>query len=197
MNSDQQLIDAILSRDDSVWISFYEECRDRFIAYFRKKYPNTTVDLFDLYHDAIMAVWSQIIEGRQITVKLSTYVISVGINKMHEMHRNEKKKESIKTGLGTTPTNFMTSKGVLKPLTDIHDIDDYQEKLDFVKEKIKELKFPCDKILQDTWYYNMTDEEILADFEGYFKNTNVIKSRRFKCHKALKNMYKAWLNAHN
>ncbi len=62
---------------------------------------------------------------------------------------------------------------------------------DFLQLKYEELGYPCNKLLKDTWYNNMTDDEILQDFSEY-ANTNVIKSKRYKCHKALLNMFNAW-----
>ena len=59
-----------------------------------------------------------------------------------------------------------------------------------------EMKYPCNMLLRYTWYDNMTDSKILEAFGGYFSNTDVIKSRRYKCHKTLLNMYNAWKISH-
>jgi len=84
-------------------------------------------------------------------------------------------------------------------ITPYDDESDYAERLrewsDFLQKKYEELGFPCNQLLRATWYNNMTDNEIYESFDGYFANTNVIKSKRYKCHKALLNMFNAWKNA--
>ena len=76
-------------------------------------------------------------------------------------------------------------------------LDRLLEWSEFLREKYEELGYPCNQLLRDTWYNNMTDSEILEAFGGIFSNTNVVKTKRYKCHKALKNIFYAWKHSQN
>lgn len=76
------------------------------------------------------------------------------------------------------------------------DSDDSVERLrewsEFLRDKYEKLGYPCNQLLRDTWYNKMSDNEILEAFDGKFSNTDVIKTKRYKCHKTLLNMFNVW-----
>ena len=198
---DQQFLKSIFSSDNTAFTRFYRECRTLFLAYFSKHYPTTKVSLTDLYQDSIMEFWSQIVSGKITEERLqcspSTYVISIGINKMHEGDRGVKKIDKIIEALKQQPDAYRISGGVKIPILDIEDREEAQRenirlRLEFLKQKYEEIGYPCTLLLRYTWYNKMSDDKILEAFGGYFANTNSLKSRRFKCRKTLDNMYKAW-----
>ncbi len=202
MMIDQQLRNSIFAGNNVAFTLFYEKTREKFMAYFSKKYPDKKDSFPDLFQDSTMELWSQIID-RKITEQslkcsLETYVISIGINKMHEDFRRIVKKNKIAETLKYRPDSYHNNKPMF---LDNSGDEARNERLcewsDFLKNKYEDLPFPCNQLLRDTWYNEMTDKEILEAFNGYFDNTNVIKTKRYKCHKTLLNMFNAWKNAKN
>ncbi len=199
---DQQLRNSIFAGNNVAFTLFYEKTREKIMAYFSKKYPDKKDSFPDLFQDSTMELWSQIID-RKITEQslkcsLETYVISIGINKMHEDFRRIVKKNKIAETLKYRPDSYHNNKPMF---LDNSGDEARNERLcewsDFLKNKYEDLPFPCNQLLRDTWYNEMTDKEILEAFNGYFDNTNVIKTKRYKCHKTLLNMFNAWKNAKN
>lgn len=201
---DQQFLKSIFEGDNSAFQRFYGECRALFMAYFAKHYPTTKVPLKDLYQDSIMELWSQIVDGKmteeRLKCSLSTYVISIGINKMREGYRGLKKQDKLADALKEHPDAYHVSGSAKTPVFRIDDRDEaykdnLRNRLAFLKTQYEKIGYPCTLLLRYTWYNKMTDDEILNAFDGYFKNTDSLKSKRFKCRKSLDNMYKAWLKA--
>lgn len=198
---DKQFLNSIFAGDNTAFTKLYEECRKLFMAYFTKHYPNTKVSLPDLYQDSITELWSQIIEGKlteeSLRCSLSTYVISIGINKIREGYRADKKIAKIAEVLKERPDSYCISGGIKKTVPQFDDRDEAAKenlrlRLEFYKKRYETLGYPCTLLLRYTWYNNMTDERILEAFGGYFANTNSLKTKRFKCRKSLENMYNAW-----
>ena len=198
---DKQFLNSIFTGDNTAFTKLYEECRVLFMAFFAKHYPGTKVPLQDLYQDSITELWSQIIDGKltedSLRCSLSTYVISIGINKMREGYRGVKKADKISEALKQQPDAYRISGGVKTPILDLEDREEAQKenirlRLEFLKKKYEELGYPCTLLLRYTWYNKMSDDKILEAFGGYFANTDSLKSKRFKCRKTLDNMYKAW-----
>lgn len=197
----QQYLKNIFAGDNSAFKQFYIDCRGLFMAYFSKHYPKTEVSLVDLYQDSIMEFWSQIVD-RKITEKsllcsLSTYIISIGINKMQEGYRRIQRQEKLADALKKYPDTYRVSGGAKSPIITIYDPDEehmesMHNRLEFLKNQYEKLGYPCTLLLRYTWYNNMTDDDILKAFDGHFANTNSLKTKRFKCRKTLDNMYKAW-----
>ena len=93
---------------------------------------------------------------------------------------------------------LLYNKRLVDPYQDSDEsLDRLLEWSEFLRKKYEELGYPCNQLLRDTWYNNMTDSDILYAFGGYFSNTNVVKTKRYKCHKALLNMFNAWKSSQN
>lgn len=202
--ADQEFLKSIFEGDNTAFQRFYAECRALFMAYFTKHYPNSKVSLTDLYQDSIMEFWSQIIYGKitenSLRCSLSTYVISIGINKMRDGFRAILKKGKLLETLRDHPDSYRVSGGTSIPVTAIDSREEIRDeevrsKIEFLKDKYEDLGYPCSILLRYTWYNNMSDEKILEAFGGYFANKDSLKSKRFKCRKSLGNMYKAWINS--
>ena len=240
---DKQFLNSIFAGDNIAFTKLYKECRELFMAYFAKHYPGTKVNVPDLYQEAIIQLWSNIMAGK-ISEKgfttergLFSYVIEIGINKFKEESRKLSKDDKLKKGervykkrstnseetenneedTEKFPLQSKKQQQELEKMTRINEtayllynkkqVDPYQdsdeslERLlewsEFLREKYEELGYPCNQLLRDTWYNNMTDSDILEAFGGYFSNTNVVKTKRYKCHKALLNMFNAWKGSQN
>lgn len=201
---EQRFLNDIFSGDNAAFQRLYTECRALFLAYFSRHYPGSGISLTDLYQDSIMELWSQIVDGKitrnNLRCSISTYVISVGRNKMREGYRGLQRRSRIEEALTLHPDSYHVSACARTPVMNPADSDeDEKQRLrqwsEFLGRKYEELGYPCNRLLRCTWYEGMSDNDILKEFDGYFANTNVIKSKRYKCHKALLNMFNIWINS--
>ena len=117
---DYQFLKSIFADENTAFTKLYGECRELFLAFFAKHYPGTKVSLTDLYQDSIMELWSQIVDGRiteeRLKCSLSTYVISIGINKMHEEYRGlEKQYKGQEKMLNDDDLYFLLTGGLERP----------------------------------------------------------------------------------
>ena len=198
--ADQQFLKSVFAGDNAAFRKLYEECRESFTAFFLTKFPGTKVSLPDLYQDSVVEFWSQIIDGRitedKMRCSLPTYIVSIGINKMHERFRGVKRNDKLVETLTDHPDSFCVSHGSKTPIfIKGHEEDDEEqmrEWTEFLKEQYENLGFPCAQLLRYTWYDELNDSEIVDKFGGHFASTTVVKSKRYKCHKSLLNMFKAW-----
>lgn len=166
---DRQFLNSIFAGDNTAFTKLYKECRELFLAYFTKHYPGTKVSLQDLYQDAITECWSQIIDGKltenSLKCAFSTYVISIGINKMREGYRGVQKAGKIADAIKQHPDAYHISGGAQTPIFDIEDREEAERenirlRLEFLKQKYEELGYPCTLLLRYTWYNNMSDDKI-------------------------------------
>ncbi len=198
--SGPELQKGVFSGDNDAFEALYTQCREPFMKYFRRKYSGTQVSLPDLFQDSVMALWRQIADGKLteegLHCSLQTYLISIGSNKMHEGYRNMQRGDRLLDKLREHPDSYSVAGGTRTPLHGRNGDEEYEEKLgawtDFLQSKYEELGYPCAQLLRDTWYNDMSDNDILVAFNGYFANTDVVKSKRYKCHKSLLNMFNIW-----
>lgn len=201
MTQDQHFLTKIFLGDSSAFQEFYGECRDLFMAYFSKHYPDSKVSFTDLYQDAVLEFWTQVkdckITQDSLHCSLSTYVIAIGINKMREGYRGILRRNKLYDTLKKHPDSYRVSGGTHTPIPEIDDREETENeekrlRLVFLRKKYQDLGYPCTLLLRYTWYDNLTDNDILAKFDGYFANTNSLKTKRFKCRQTLNNMYLAF-----
>ena len=68
------------------------------------------------------------------------------------------------------------------------------EKQQFIEEQVRKMEEPCKSVIRDTWWNDLTDEEIIRVSNGLFPTTNAVKTRRYRCHQKLKGLIADWYN---
>lgn len=200
--ADKQFTQSIFNGDNDAFQELYAECRALFLSYFKKHYPAIGIeDLKDIYQDSIVEFWSQIIDGRITEENLncmpSTYIISIGRNKMGESSRKSKRNNKLMESLKIQPDSYHVTNGTTTPVLNMNDVEErdkekMRSQIEFLKERYEHLGYPCTLLLRYTWYEDMDDDKILKAFDGYFSSTDSVKSKRFKCRKKLSDMYSIW-----
>lgn len=201
--SERELQKGVFSGSNGAFEKLYTQCREPFMKYFRRRFPATETSLPDLFQESVVALWRQIADGKLtedgLHCSLQTYLISIGSNKMHEGFRNMQRGGRLLDALREHPDSYRVAGGTRTALykrgVDEEDEEKSRAWTEFLRTKYEELGYPCAQLLRDTWYNEMSDNDILLAFNGYFANTDVVKSKRYKCHKSLLNMFNAWKKA--
>ena len=60
-----------------------------------------------------------------------------------------------------------------------------------VRQALKCLPEPCQRVLRDTWFKKLSDAEIMRTSEDGYPSADAVKTKRYKCHQRLKNILKS------
>jgi DNA-directed RNA polymerase specialized sigma24 family protein len=150
--------------------------------YLRAKYHQVDQDaLMNLATDAAVLVIHKIQQGQYVDTghKVSTYLISVGIN----LYRNFARKQKLQ----------------------VEDIDDHQYRLPDHEQNIhrkleiaetitylfSQISSICKAILQLKYFQQLSDDEIISQGLVAFKSIGALKNKRSKCLQDLRQMIKS------
>ena len=91
MMTDSQLIHEIAHGNNSAFTELYETYRKEFLGYIRMSFKGDEDTIFDLYQDSCVALYNNIRTNRlsafNLTVKLKTYLFTIGRNKLVDLYR--------------------------------------------------------------------------------------------------------------
>lgn len=177
---------------------FFSSNKARAHNYLHARYSSLSDETIeDLYQEASIALYTNIIEGKaeNLTCSLFTYFISICNNLA--MKESRKTIYSIdiddnRNGIftGESEDGFIEEKiSILEELVGYADISDEDEihGVEWVEEKIREgvknMKSPCDKILWSYYWDNMSYKDISDLYSGIdgFKNDKVVKTEASRC----------------
>jgi RNA polymerase sigma-70 factor (ECF subfamily) len=176
----KNIIDLIKSGDQLALRKIYDENRNTFVK-FARKYNVKEYDALDIYQDAIIILYNNIVNGKikDLNSKISTYLFAIGKYKIFQLHRDNKKIE-LNNDLHLEEENIYL------------DVNLYNEKLT-KQQKLLKHYFPllgnrCQEILKLYYFegYNLDEiTKILA-----YSDKKVLKSQKSRCVKQLK----GWIN---
>jgi RNA polymerase sigma-70 factor (ECF subfamily) len=173
--NDQQLIDSIKSGGTKALENLYSAYRDDFCA-FAKRYQAEESDVLDVYQDAIIAFYENIISGKlsKISSSIKTYLFSIGKFKLID-----KLKRSGKTVIMDSEVEI--SEFIDSSFENQQTLSHRQKQL---KAAITELGGSCKELLI-LFYYRRYSIEAIRD-EMKFKNENTVKANKSRCMKSLR-----------
>jgi RNA polymerase sigma factor (sigma-70 family) len=93
--TEREAIDRIREQDRAALKWVYEKQRTKFVHWFMGRHRKTAEDALQLYHDVFLDFEKNVHNGafQYKGVALSTYLIGVGKNKLHEMNRENKRRQ--------------------------------------------------------------------------------------------------------
>ncbi len=162
----------------------YEDNRDKFLN-FAKRYNLSHEDNIDIYQDAFIIFYDNIMSGKidTFTSSISTYLFSIG--KYLIFDKMKKKNRTINTDFDLT---LIKNEEEFVPISDIEN-DDLTEEQTLLQKHFVTLGKQCQELLTLFYYTGYTIKDILE--QGKYNNENVIKSTKSRCIKTLKERIKA------
>lgn len=146
---------------------------------FIRKNSGTEEDVPDLMQDTVIAVWQNANKpGFVLTVKLSTYIMSIAKNLWYKQLR----KKGRMSRLDDFPHEDVAIENKPGFQMDMHVIQDFVKRLDET----------CMQLLS-MFYFDELDNKVIAEKMG-FANTDVVKSKKYQCFKKLEKDIKSHYN---
>lgn len=166
---------------DSAFKKVYIKNRLLFLN-FGRKYDLTDDELFDIYQDAYIVLYENILNGKltELNSSISTYLISIGKYKILDQLRKNKRNinsEAVMTGLPENDEILESFEIHPEGLTKNQII--LQQCFDKLGEK-------CKAILTMFYFKKYRINQIMK--EGNYNSENVVKSQKSRCLKSLKEM---------
>ena len=176
--TDAQLIHEIAHGNNAAFTELYEMYRSEFICYIRKSYKGNDEEIFDLYQDTCVALWSNITSQRltvaKLSVSLKTYLFTIGHNKLVDLYRSCSYKFK---------TQFIENLDYKKDYNSEHQ-DECSENEYIVRQAVTTMTEPCNSILT-LYYWDEKSMKEIADLKEY-SSADSAKSQKNKCMNKLK-----------
>lgn len=179
---EELLLEALKKGDQRAFKKVYQDNRSKFL-HFGKKYGLAEDDLLDVYQDAYVALYENIIEGKlkQLSSSLSTYIISIGKYKILDRIRKDQRTSNNETILELAHKN--------EDIIAYFDLEDNElnENQILLKKYFDQLGKKCQEILKLFYYQKYSIREIMDS--GNYNSENVVKSQKSRCLKTLKELF--------
>lgn len=180
--SDKSLFTALSNKSKDALEELYLKYRDEFIGWSIKSYNLTEQQSLDIYQEAVIICYENIIHGKieSLSSSMKTYLFAIGKNKCREYKRKRSSGE-----------NFQVfDEEVFKTPSPQNMYDEYY--IDIVKKSISHLGNKCKDILTKFYYYNFQIKEIAEELE--YKNEASAKNAKYNCMEKLKALFKKELH---
>jgi RNA polymerase sigma factor (sigma-70 family) len=178
-------IDALKNGDMDALGWIYERHRSSFINWCIFEYRCIVEEATDMYQRVIMAFYDNVMDNKFENPKhensLFAYFKTIARNKQHEDWRN-----SNRTKLGD-------NEKISEKEDDIFDAEESERiaiQLEFLPEALEKLGNPC-KTMLEMFYFQRLSDAVICEKVGY-RNTDSVKTGRYKCIKRLKKIFDAF-----
>ncbi len=176
----KNIIDLIKSGDKEALRKIYDENRNIFIK-FSRKYNVEKVDALDIYQDAIIILYENIVNGKitDLSSKISTYLFAIGKYKIFQLHRDNSKVE-------------LQNELIIEEENIYLDVNQHKEELtnqqELLNKYYSQLGNRCKEILKLFYYEGYTLDEITEILD--YSDKKVLKSQKSRCMRQLKDWIK-------
>lgn len=162
----------------------YEDNRAKFLN-FAKRYNLPQEDVIDVYQDAYVAFYNNVMSGKieKMTSSISTYLFSIGKYLIFD-----KMKKNSKTIMSDYPMDIVKDEeDVMENITIDTEALTHEQQL--LQTHFSSLGKQCQELLNLFYYRGFTIKDILE--QGNYNSENVIKSAKSRCLKTLKERIKS------
>lgn len=177
--NDKDYIQALAQGDNVVLRTLYSELREPFFRYFLNRYRLDEDTMADLLQEAVIGTWKNVRRGTltadNLTCRLSTYVISIGIYRHLATTRQSDR---------FVPVDTEQYAG----LQDMPDRDIYDtERENAIARAVEQMTEPCNTLLR-LFYYENKDMESIAQ-EMNYPSSDAAKTQKYRCMQKLKAVF--------
>ena len=168
----------------------YLELRSGFINFISKRFPNFRMqEIEDIYADTFIAVHDNIIKGRVAAdTKWKAYIYQIGLNlslnKAKDNSRYVHAEEKNSDDDMDSQERFAIGISLASIVNECDNEEEKNEKVAILQREITYLPEPCETILKDFYFGQLSMEEIRKEI-GY-KTADSVKARKNKCMNRLK-----------
>lgn len=155
---------------------------DKTLSFLQGKFSLPRVDCEDIFQESFIILYQNILDGKldDATASLSTYFNAICRNKAHELIRKRGKTllivdeypDSTKSEFDSNKVEYILSQD--EEWTQLE-----QRKSSLVREIVKKLPEPCDKILWGV-YRDGFSMKTMAEMLKY-KNEDTVKATKYRC----------------
>ena len=149
---------------------------EKMVFSYIRNHGGSTEDAEDLLQEALVVLWQKVNSGTfELKSKLSTYIMAVVKNMWMAEHRKKYHQNRDEFPLQVSDSN----PGTLDTLVE-------NEQIQIVHQALKEISDLCRQLLS-MFYFEEKPLDDLVQILG-FANTNVAKSKKYQCKKALEKL---------
>ncbi|MBP5476159.1 MAG: sigma-70 family RNA polymerase sigma factor [Paludibacteraceae bacterium] len=177
--NDKDYIQALAQGDNTAIRRLYSELREPFFRYFLNHYRLDDDTMADLLQEAVIGTWKNVQRGTlttdNLTCRLSTYVITIGIHRHLAATRQTDK---------FVPLDTEQHSG----LQDMPDDGIYDtERENAIARAVEQMTEPCNTLLR-LFYYENKDMESIAQ-EMNYPSADAAKTQKYRCMQKLKTVF--------
>ncbi len=173
------VIAAIHQGNETIISRLYEEHRDAFFAWARKSFGLDDDTLVDIYQDAVIILYQNVMEEKITELKSSIRTYLFGIAK-HLIFRELRSRKKSPVQLDRVAEIAVAPKYLA------YEEEDHQRQV--VRQALSALGDTCRQLIEYFYYYNYS-MEIIAQRMRY-KNSDTVKAKKHRCMKQLEQFYK-------
>ncbi len=164
------------------------------LAYLLKRFPLSRTDCEDIFQEAFIILFTKIKEGLldNLTSSLSTYFISICHNQALKMLRKRGHELPLFDELPDTEDEAEDERinRLIALDEDEKDIEARKEKI--VRQMVKEMPNPCDKILKGYYFDGLSMRTLAAMYD--YSSEKSVKVTKHRCNKKFKERYTEFSN---
>lgn len=172
----ESILAAIRQGDREIVPSLYRQNRDAFLRWAKRHFNSEEADLLDVFQDAVIAFYLQVVEKKveTITVSVDAYLFGIAKNLLYRKFGEKRK---------LTPVDKKEEQFFDPVLPEVFKKIELTHQQHILQEGIKKLSAKCQEILTLFYYYDH-GLEVIADRLNY-KNTDTVKNQKKRCMKQL------------
>ena len=178
--TDEALVQSLKKGDREALGQLYQDGKAVFIKWAEKNFQCRYVEAIDVYQDAIITLYENIVMGKYVQhdgSSITTYLYAIGKNIFLKKLGQEKKLNE------KVIPELLLQKGEAPLPPDLSE-EEHDPKYEAVMQAFSSMKDPCKSILKYFYYYGLSMRDIAAKL-GY-KSEQVVKSQKVRCLKTLK-----------
>ena len=176
LTADKQIIAAIKHGDQQVFNNLYTRCRNPFYGYIRKNFHKSNDYVADLYQDSCLALWKNIQNDRltpeKLTCTLVTYLNCIGRYTL--ITRDRRIKELLSDKIRSSFNSIDDEEALRNEI----------ERDEVIQDTVNKMGEPCSSLLDKFYWEKLSGEEIAEQMN--YKNSDTVKTQKYKCMQKLK-----------
>lgn len=178
MKMPKDWIAYIKSNENEALTEIYRDFKDPFIGWVMNNIKCDKNEALDIFQVSIVILYENVVNNKiEKLDSVKSYLFAIGKNKMMEYFRSAKKNQSsqLKENLILDQYLFDESEYEIK-----------ETKFNSLNAALKEIGDPCYTLLSNFYFKKMSLDVIANEMD--YKNTNTVKTKKFKCIQRLKKM---------